>query len=171
MKPCVFLDIDGVINPSHHQAQYKIDYSLADRIAQEKNNPKIKDLSMYLVNQVYYNFSKESIEYIHKLIEEFNAQIIITSSWRIIYPLEDLQTMFDIFGLGKYVTGTTDRISPRTKAIEAFIKKNNVTEYVILDDFDMSQTFDYRFIYVQYYFKEKDYQAAKYALTIQKGDK
>lgn len=51
--------------------------------------------------------------------------------------------MFDIFGLGKYIKATTPFISPRTKAIQEFINEHNITSYVILDDFDMSNVFDY----------------------------
>lgn len=171
MKPCIFLDIDGVINPSNRQAQYKIDYSLPDKIAKEKNNPKIAKLNMYLVNQVYYNFNEESITYIHKLIEEFNASIIITSSWRIIYSLEELQALFSIFDLGQYIQGTTQIISPRMDAIQSYIDKYQIKQYLILDDFDMSSVFNYRFIYVHNYFKREDYQNARYALSIQLGEK
>lgn len=107
------------------------------------NHPKIATLNAYLVNQVYYCFSKESIQLLKQLIEKYDAQIIITSSWRIVYSLEQLQAMFDIFDLGKYVKSVTTLISPRTKAIQEFINENNVTSYIILDDFDMSNAFDY----------------------------
>ncbi len=170
MKPCIFLDIDGVINPSCQQAQYRIDYSLPEKVAKEKNNPKIAQLNMYLVNQIYYNFHPESIAYIHKLIEEFDVNIIITSSWRIIYSLEELKTMFSIFDLGQYIQGVTQKISPRMDAIQSYIDKNKIKAYLILDDFDMSSVFHYRFIYVHNYFKEEDYQKARYALSIQLGE-
>lgn len=66
--------------------------------------------------------------------------------------------MFDIFGLGKYIKATTSLISPRTKAIQEFINEHNITSYVILDDFDMSNVFDYHFIYVRNYFNEQDFK-------------
>lgn len=143
MKPCIFLDIDGVINPNRKSTTYHFDYSLPNTLAKKLNHPKIANLNVYLVNQVYSCFSKESINYLKQLIEKYNAQIIITSSWRIVYSLDQLQTMFDIFGLGKYIKATTPLISPRTKAIQEFINEHNITSYVILDDFDMSNVFDY----------------------------
>lgn len=167
MKPCIFLDIDGVINPNRKSTTYHFDYSLPNTLAKKLNHPKIANLNVYLVNQVYSCFSKESINYLKQLIEKYNVQIIITSSWRIVYSLDQLQTMFDIFGLGKYIKATTPLISPRTKAIQEFINEHNITSYVILDDFDMSNVFDYHFIYVRNYFNEQDFKKADYTLFIQ----
>ena len=170
MKPCIFLDIDGVINPNRKKTTYHFDYSLPNTLAKKLNHPKIADLNVYLVNQVYSCFSKESIACLKQLIEKYNAQIIITSSWRIVYSLDQLQTMFDIFGLGKYIKATTPLISPRTKAIQEFINEHNITSYIILDDFDMSNAFDYHFVYVRHYFKDLDYKKADYALFIQQKE-
>ena len=161
MKPCIFLDIDGVINPSRKKNSYCLDYNLPDVLAKKLNHPKIATLNAYLVNQVYYCFSKESIQLLKQLIEKYDAQIIITSSWRIVYSLEQLQAMFDIFDLGKYVKSVTTLINPRTKAIQEFINENNVTSYII---------FDYHFIYVRHSFKESDYKKANYALFIQQKE-
>ena len=170
MKPCIFLDIDWVINPSRKKNSYCLDYNLPDVLAKKLNHPKIATLNAYLVNQVYYCFSKESIQLLKQLIEKYDAQIIITSSWRIVYSLEQLQTMFDIFDLGKYVKSVTTLINPRTKAIQEFINENNVTSYIVLDDFDMSNAFDYHFVYVRHYFKDLDYKKADYALFIQQKE-
>ena len=170
MKPCIFLDIDGVINPNRKKHNYRLDYNLPDTLSKKLNHPKIATLNVYLVNQVYSCFSKESIDYLKKLINKYDAQIIITSSWRIIYSLDQLQTLFDIFDLGKYIKASTPLISPRTKAIQEFINKHKITSYIILDDFDMANVFDYHFIYVHNYFKEPDYKKADYALFIQQKE-
>ena len=76
MKPCIFLDIDGVINPNRKSTTYRFDYSLPNTLAKKLNHPKIANLNIYLVNQVYYCFSKESIDYLKQLIEKYNAQIV-----------------------------------------------------------------------------------------------
>ena len=79
MKPCIFLDIDGVINPHRRKKSYQLDYNLPHILAKELNHPKISTLNAYLVNQVYHFFSKESIQYIKELTKKYDAQIIITS--------------------------------------------------------------------------------------------
>lgn len=170
MKTCIFLDIDGVINPSKTNMHYNLDYNLPQTLAKQSNHPEIATLNPYLVNQVFACFSKESIKLIHQLILKYDAQIVITSSWRIIYSLKDLQTMFDIFDLGKYVTGITPLITPRTKAIQEYITQNNIMSFIILDDFDMSRIFDYHFICVRNCFDTQDFIKADYALYIQKKE-
>ena len=65
---------------------------------------------------------------------------------------------------------STPLISPRTKAIQEFINEHKITSYIILDDFDMANVFDYHFIYVHNYFKEPDYKKADYALFIQQKE-
>lgn len=170
MKPCIFLDIDGVINPHRRKNSYQFDYNLPNVLAKELNHPKIATLNAYLVNQIYHCFSKESIQYIKELIKKYDAQIIITSSWRLVYTLDQLKTMFDIFDLGKYIIGTTPLISSRTKAIQDYLREKHVTSYIILDDFDMSSAFDYHFIYVRNVFSEQDFKKADYALFIQKKE-
>ena len=170
MKPCIFLDIDGVINPHRSKKNYLLDYNLPATLAKEFNHSKISTLNAYLVNLVYHCFSKESIQYIKELINKYDAQIVITSSWRLVYSLDQLQAMFDIFDLGKYVHATTSFISPRTRAIQEYIKENHVKNYIILDDFDMSNAFDYHFIYVRNAFSEQDFKKANYALFIQQKE-
>ena len=73
----IFLDIDGVINPNRKNTTYHFDYSLPNTLAKKLNHPKIANLNVYLVNQIYSCFSKESIDYLKQLIEKYNAQIII----------------------------------------------------------------------------------------------
>jgi len=41
MKPCIFLDIDGVINPSRKNNSYCLDYNLPDVLAKKLNHPGV----------------------------------------------------------------------------------------------------------------------------------
>ena len=52
MNPILFLDIDGVLNPPICP-QYELDFALSDKLAAKLNNPSIKKLNIYFVNQVY----------------------------------------------------------------------------------------------------------------------
>lgn len=47
MKPCIFLDIDGVINPNRKNTTYHFDYSLPNTLAKKLNHPKIANLNVY----------------------------------------------------------------------------------------------------------------------------
>ena len=46
MKPCIFLDIDGVINPNRKSTTYHFDYSLPNTLAKKLNHPKIGSSSV-----------------------------------------------------------------------------------------------------------------------------
>ena len=35
MKPCIFLDIDGVINPNRKKHNYQLDYNLPDTLSKK----------------------------------------------------------------------------------------------------------------------------------------
>ena len=67
---------------------------------------------------------------------------------------------------------STDKTTAPTITITSnnLFNENNVTSYIILDDFDMSNAFDYHFIYVRHSFKESDYKKANYALFIQQKE-
>ena len=93
MNPILFLDIDGVLNPPICP-QYELDFALSDKLAAKLNNPSIKKLNIYFVNQVYYGFDKKSCELIKKLAQEFEAKIVLTSSWRLYYTKEEIAENF-----------------------------------------------------------------------------
>ena len=40
MKPCIFLDIDGVINPNRKKHNYQLDYNLPDTLSKKNKSPK-----------------------------------------------------------------------------------------------------------------------------------
>lgn len=87
MKPCIFLDIDGVINPNRKNTTYHFDYSLPNTLAKKLNHPKIANLNVYLVNQVYSCFSKESIDYLKQLIENTTHKLSSQALGELYTPL------------------------------------------------------------------------------------
>ena len=106
MKPCIFLDIDGVINPSRKKNSYCLDYNLPDVLAKKLNHPKIATLNAYLVNQVYYCFSKESIQLLKQLIEKYDAQIV---------TIEGIKYLsFNTNHFSNYIIASNNVVNPNT---------------------------------------------------------
>ena len=77
MNPIIFLDIDGVINPNDIMKFPPVDPDLPKRLANEKENPAIAQLEAFTVMQAHQCFDRNSIEYLMKLIQEFDCRIVM----------------------------------------------------------------------------------------------
>lgn len=168
MNPILFLDIDGVLNPPICP-QYELDFALSDKLAAKLNNPSIKKLNIYFVNQVYYGFDKKSCELIKKLAQEFEAKIVLTSSWRLYYTKDEIEGMFEIVGIKDTFIDFTVHGNPRNNVIMEYVHTHNVKRYLVIDDFDMRNNFGYRFIQTAQCFNEANYHQARYALKLQES--
>ena len=102
----IILDIDGVINPSRKKNSYCLDYNLPNVLAKKLNHPKIATLNAYLVNQVYYCFSKESILLLKQLIEKYDAQIV---------TIEGIKYLsFNTNHFSNYIIASNNVVNPNT---------------------------------------------------------
>lgn len=120
----IFLDIDGVLNNEDwYRYRAKDAYLLT-------NNSDIKA----------YNFDPDNWKWIEKLIQETDAKIVISSSWRS-YSLKStiddfVNTAFE--PMIKYIIGVTPYSFERHRGreIETFLNTTDleIENYVIIDD-------------------------------------
>lgn len=137
-KLTVFVDIDGVLNTEAHvQRQIRETSSSSKR-----------------------NWCPVAMAHLKLVVEYYNGQIVVSSTWRHDHSLRQLKALFEENGLpGDYVAGVTPSLKyensgnvTRSDEIRRWIRDNlNPTEiprYVILDDMDerLSQ-FGERFIH------------------------
>lgn len=108
----IFLDIDGVLNS--HRTYYTLgnidEWKCLDPIA---------------------------VGLIRRLCEKTNAWVVISSTWRILYDIEEFKKNFeDIYGWKIPLIDITENLSvPRGQEIQKWLDENNeVNEYVIIDD-------------------------------------
>ena len=119
-NPIVFLDFDGVLNTEQYQARLTVD------------GKPTKDMWGPL-------FDPHAVENLRQILDEMDAQIVISSSWRYAHSLGSLRMMWEVRGLPGEICDTlacgATYIS-RGEEIECWLERNNRPDYVIIDDLD-----------------------------------
>lgn len=167
MKPILFLDFDGVINPFVPRLFDVDDPDLCTKLAKEKGNPEIETLGLRFVTQIYHGFDPMACWYIRQLCEEFDAQIIVSSSWRLTFTLTQLKAILDIHDLGHYVLDATPILDARAQEIQTSIQQYRIKNYLVIDDFNMEIVFGKRMIHTQRVFTQEDFLQARRSLKRQ----
>lgn len=119
-QPIVFLDFDGVLNTEQSQARLTVD------------GKPTKDTWGPL-------FDPHAVKNLRQILDEMDAQIVISSSWRYVHSLDSLRTMWvmrDLPGeiLDTLACGAT--YISRGEEIECWLERNDRPDYVIIDDLD-----------------------------------
>ena len=119
MSKAVFLDIDGVLNNQNHILK------LIELLGEKQYCQLNKDLGEI-------PFDYRSCKWLHKLIKETNADVILSSTWRISKDL--------INGIEKYAEIKIKDVTPRLNTIRGeeiqqyLDTHKEITNYVIIDD-------------------------------------
>ncbi|MDE6258947.1 MAG: hypothetical protein K2M53_11260 [Muribaculaceae bacterium] len=119
-NPIVFLDFDGVLNTEQYQARLTVD------------GKPTKDMWGPL-------FDPHAVENLRHILDDIDARIVISSSWRYAHSLGSLRMMWEVRGLPGEILDTlacgATYIS-RGEEIESWLERNERPEYVIIDDLD-----------------------------------
>ena len=118
--PIVFLDFDGVLNTEQYQARLTVD------------GKPTKDMWGPL-------FDPLAVENLRHILDDIDAQIVISSSWRYAHSLGSLRMMWEVRGLPGEIRDTlacgATYIS-RGEEIDCWLERNERPDYVIIDDLD-----------------------------------
>jgi len=87
----IFLDIDGVLNS---EMWYRSRFEQLDREEETGNYP-------------YYEFDPILIDRLNRIIEETDAKVVVSSTWRIGRSVEDLQNLLNKVGFKGEIIDTT----------------------------------------------------------------
>lgn len=126
MNPIIFLDIDGVLNS---QSYYE-----SDRYKEKETDNRFD----YDLEEI----DERAVSYLSDLIKETNADIVVSSTWRNRYSVEEFQKLLEAKGLVGKVIGKTPRCGEDCIRGNEILKwmKTNIKDYsdfncyVILDD-------------------------------------
>jgi len=116
-KKAIFLDIDGVIAISTDSESEHMIYD----------------------SDGLYPFTKQCVAILNRVLEATDADIVLSSTWRLDFNLEELDRIFRKNGVKKSPVSKTPEIhyDDRNLEIADYLKHNPTEKYVILDDLDI----------------------------------
>jgi hypothetical protein len=118
MRKILFLDFDGVMVTNRYQDQLVA-----------SDNPIRDDYGAI--------FDPACVEYLQEIIDATDAEIVVTSTWKMHLGLDGIQQMWEARNLPGKVTGVTPDIDPihRGNEIAAWLATNpGAVRYAIIDD-------------------------------------
>ena len=112
----IFLDIDGVLATERmHSVAKKLWYS--DRA---------------------YPFEKHCVKALNQVIEKTNPLIVLSSDWRRVFSLEEINEIFCFNKVLKGPSSYTQVLHNREKEIRKYVKDNRLSKFVIIDDAELN---------------------------------
>jgi hypothetical protein len=171
MRNIIFLDIDGVLQPVGKQDRFKHDMDeLKIQLASEYQDEGFLNMDKYDVAAVYYDWDKGAVERLRNLVKAGDAEIIISSDWRLYNPFPKINYFFKIYQLDPFVTGDTP-ISKKSRSddIAQYLEHHDdVQNFVILDDnyrSEFEEKYPDHFVYCPNIFNDGCYNKALDILT------
>jgi hypothetical protein len=132
----LFLDIDGVIATEEQYSRRRDKFWKKTEWAKELGVP--------------YPFDEKCVEILNEIVEETDAEIIISSDWRLHWDLILLSEIFKHSGVKKLPRSVT-KVKPvsmgqlsknRANEILDFVNHFDLKQFAILDDLDLMQFLD-----------------------------
>ncbi|MCB9425898.1 MAG: hypothetical protein H6584_02545 [Flavobacteriales bacterium] len=129
MIKVIFLDIDGVLNSTKSCEFYEKKYggNGYGGFFTEDREPTLREVL----------WDEDCVRWLHKIVLETGASIVITSTWRHFYAIELFHAMFKLYQVFDLnIMGKTSSIGLKNRGeeIQKFIDQYSIINYVILDD-------------------------------------
>ena len=126
MQKLIFLDIDGVLNVETYHYLEENDIWVCPEAGD-------KEFPLLYGDQP---LNSRCLKNLQTLVDNTRADIVISSSWRILYPISSLSKMFKEVGLNINIIGQTRNLPNciRGEEVESYLDNINYKNYVILDD-------------------------------------
>lgn len=161
-RKVIFLDIDGVLQPTTAQERFNHDMdALKVELAEKYQDEHFLELDKYDVAAVYYDWDKTAVSRLYDLLWHCDAEIVLSSDWRQTKTLEDMRTLMKIHHLDEYLTELvpeTHQWSWKYEDIPVYLSEHpKLTRYVVVDDMDMGKYFRGKFVYCDRFLGTNEY--------------
>ena len=128
MNKIIFLDIDGVLATTKEYGKSRHKFHAKYNEAKELNIP--------------YSYNPGCVKIFNEIIEQTNADIVITSDWRLNWSLSELNYIFKFNGINKLPIDVTndnpvslsDNTRNRASEIREYVNENKIENYIVIDD-------------------------------------
>lgn len=132
----IFLDIDGVLNSDS--------YMKTDEYKNEVYDCGVTDYKSYdvVLKAHHTHLDPKAILLINQLVDQTDAKIVLSSSWRFRYSTDEMNAMLEKRGATFKLIGATPKISlfgsKRGDEVAEFLSKleEQPESFVIIDDID-----------------------------------
>jgi len=115
-NPYIFLDIDGVLATN-----------------QEPKTPK----SLWYEERIY-PFTKKCVDVLNQILINSNAEIILSSDWRRLFELDELDKIFKFNNVIKSPIDVTPILLNRDREIRDVVTNKKLSKFLIIDDSQLS---------------------------------
>jgi hypothetical protein len=157
LNKIIFLDHDGVVCLSDQWGsrfkkarKWMMDEGLSEH-APNVVNEKTRPIHVRLDN-----FDEKAVKILNRILEETDAEIVVSSDWKLHATLEEMQELYRLYGVNKVPIAFTPRLEDfdpdssglfrwkgwleraRCLEIQHWLKENEVDTWVAVDDLNMS---------------------------------
>lgn len=155
MRSLIFLDVDGVLNPTHNMIE-----------EHEKGNSTLPEM---------IHLDESCLNNLLRIVQKTGAEIVVSSTWRLsTQAMDNLEVQLSRKGINIVGCTTFSRMGKRGQEIMEYLNNKEECPYVILDDddFDIKDYVPpYTMVKIDGYkgITERDADLAVYLITKQKA--
>ena len=169
----IFLDIDGVLQPTSSQKRFDHDLeALRDNLV-ERLGAEYRQVNVYDLGAVVHDWHAGAVARLRALCEDHGAKIVISSDWRERRSVAQLQALFRIHNLHHLVVDRTmDAQGPphyRAGEVKQYLDTHpEIERFVIIDDryrTEFDQLFPDQFVHTESFIDEPDALRARQILS------